>query len=345
MSENENASATTETEKTESPGELKLATAPKPQRHYFSRFNMRTPLTVNGQSRPDIMATLRFGLYRDNPLIEVQPNDPNVEQSRANNYGKIRASMDPRTWAILGMRIKQLVATPEKNVFPIQNLNLYDGDQRFDKPTLVSHTLVGRDDDGRIWLRLVKEGVSSPTFYFGPPEYHVHLKKDKTAMGDGEMSQMYALGNFEMLDRVMTASMARPDDGEDDKKGEGKEGAEGGEGGGQRQNGGYGGNRGQGGYGGGRGNYGGGGFNRGGGYGGNRGGGGGFNRGGGGYGGGGNRGGYGGGQGGGYNRGGGYGGNRGGGGYGGNGGGQGGGGGNRNNEQAVASISNDEIDF
>lgn len=340
MSDNENTSASTETEKTESPGELKLATAPKPQRHFFSRFNMRTPLTVNGQSRPDIMATLRFGLYRDNPLIEVQPNDPNVEPTRENNFGKLRASMDPRTWGILGIRIKQLVATAEKNVFPIQNLNMYDGDQRFDKPTLVSHTLIGRDDDGRIWIRVVKEGMASPTFYFGPPEYHVHLKKDKSAMSDGEMSQMYALANFELLDRVMTASMARPDDGEDDsKKPEAKEGGEGG----QRQNGGYGnrgggqggygGNRGGGGYGGGGYNRGGGGFNRGG-YGGNRGGGG--------YGGG-NRGGYGGG-------GGGYGGNRG--GYGGGnrggyqgGGNGGGGGGNRNPEAAVASISNDEIDF
>lgn len=298
------------------PGEVAVTAAPKVKPIFFSRFSMRTTLVVNGQARPDIKSTLMAGIYRENPRLVVKTNDPADEQ---NNYGKVTAAMDPITWRALTNAIRKLVANPTKDIQAFKNYNKYKGGQKFDDPQHINTTIVGREEDGRIWIKIVEEGRPAPVFFFGPPEYHVLLNMDKSEKSAAEASQLYAMAFVDSLDMVMAVSMGKRDDGEQDSADARKPGTEPDP---QRQQGNWG-NR-----------QGGGGFNRGGGGGGwqgrQGGGGGGFNRGGGGGGNWGNRQGGGGGN---WNRGGG---NGGGGGYNGGGNRQGGG---------QPSVSNDEITF
>lgn len=190
-----------------------LTPAPKVKPIYFSRFSMRAPLTVGGQARPDIESVLMFGIYRENPRLVVKTNDPNDEQ---NSYGKITGAMDPATWGVFESYIEALVRNPVKDIKVIKNFNLYKGNQKFDEPQHINTTLVGREEDGRIYIQLVEEGRPSSKFYFGPPRFHVLLRMDKTEVSAGEASQQYALAAIKMLSRVMAASMGKRDDGEQD---------------------------------------------------------------------------------------------------------------------------------
>lgn len=190
-----------------------ITQAPKPKPHYFSRFTMSAVLTVNGQARPDIESKLMFGVYRENPRLVVKTNDPNDE---GNSYGKITAAMDPMTWAVLAQHVEDLVKNPQKDIKVIKNFNLYKGNQKFDEPQHVNTTLIGREEDGRIYIKIIEDGRPTPTFYFGPPKFHALIRMDKSEMPSGEASQMYALAGVRMLTQIFAASMGKRDDGEQD---------------------------------------------------------------------------------------------------------------------------------
>lgn len=316
-SENTNDSAKTETPAAPAATETAATAAPKPKRKFFSRFNLEAPLVTNGQARPDIKSQASFGMYRDNPFIDVRTNDP---ADQDNNWGRVSFRADPVTWGVFHAYVEELCAGTEKDMRIIKGFNMYKGNQKFDEPQHINTLLVGREEDGRIWFKILEDNRPAPVFFFGPPKFHQLVNKDKSNVDSGAASRLYALSTVRMLSMVMAATMNRSSD-EDDTPAKP-------EGGGGQGGGGF--NRGGGNFQ--RNGGGGGGWNRNGGGGGyNRGGGGGFNRGGGG--------------GGGWNRNGGGGGggnwNRGGGGGGGyNRGSQGGGGGG-----AQPSVSDDEISF
>ncbi len=213
VAETTDATAASAATTTPAAPEITVTTAPKHKPIFFSRFTMRAPLVVGGQARPDIESLMMFGIYRENPRITVKTNDPGDEQ---NSYGKITGAMDPVTWGVLMQHIKDLIKNPVKDIKVIDNLNNYKGGQKFDEPQHINRTLVGRDDDGRIWIKLLEEGRPSPTFYFGPPKYHNLIRMDKTPVPAGEASQLYAQAVVKMLTEVMTTSMGKRDDGEED---------------------------------------------------------------------------------------------------------------------------------
>lgn len=190
-----------------------VATTPKPKALFFSRFTMSAPLVANGQARPDIESKLSFGIYRENPRIVVRTNDP---ADAENSYGKITAAMDPSTWEVLRMVIEEMIKNPVKDIKVIKNFNMWKNGQKFDTEQLINQTLIGRDEDGRIWLRIMEEGRPSPTFYFGPPKYHALINMDKTPYSPGDASQLFARATVAMLSRVFAASMGKRDDGEED---------------------------------------------------------------------------------------------------------------------------------
>lgn len=281
----------TTTAPTEAPAEV-VATE-KHRRIYFSRLTMRAPLVVSGNTRPDIESSLSVGIYRENPFFEVRTNDPGDQD---NNWGKVAARMDPVTFEAVLDAIVELADGKATGPFPFKNYNLYKGDQKFDEPQHINTTLVGRDDQGRIFIKIIEEGRPAPVFFFGPPKFHVLVNADKSEVPAGEASARWARAYAKMTHAIICASIGKRDDGVTD----GMDKPQGGnrQGGNfQRNNGGGNFNR-----------NGGGGYNRsgqqGGGWQNRNGGGGGYNRGGGGY----NRGGQGGGgwqnrNGGGYNRG------------------------------------------
>ena len=190
VAETTDATAASAATTTPAAPEITVTTAPKHKPIFFSRFTMRAPLVVGGQARPDIESLMMFGIYRENPRITVKTNDPGDEQ---NSYGKITGAMDPVTWGVLMQHIKDLIKNPVKDIKVIDNLNNYKGGQKFDEPQHINRTLVGRDDDGRIWIKLLEEGRPSPTFYFGPPKYHNLIRMDKTPVpaGDFWTAQLY----------------------------------------------------------------------------------------------------------------------------------------------------------
>ena len=277
----------TTTAPTEAPGEV--VKTEKHRRVYFSRLTMRAPLVVSGTTRPDIESTFSVGIYRENPYFEVRTNDPGDQD---NSWGKVSARMDPVTFNVVLDAIVELADGKTTGPIPIKNYNLYKGDQKFDEPQHINTTLLGRDDQGRIFVKIIEEGRPAPVFFFGPPKFHVMVNADKSEVPAGEASARWARAYANMTRAIICASIGKRDDGVTDgmdkpaqnNNRQGGGGYQNRQGGGGYNRGGYQG----GGYqnrqgGGGYNRGGGGGYNRGGGNGGyqNRQGGGGYNRGGG----------------------------------------------------------------
>lgn len=313
------------TQTTTSTGTEEAAAAAAPKKHktvVLNRFSMKAPLP---NSRGDVSSTAYWGSFRGNPRLIVHTNDPEDANVK---YGKINANMDIGTFEELVHLIGVVCASKpgdENSKFKIVNKSNYDGDQRFDTPREVNSTLIGKDDDGRVWISVVEGNRPTPRFFFGPSEYHHVVKRDGSPVSPAEASVHFALATMKQLSQIMSVLAARAALGDEpDEDGAPKK--EGGyQGGGQRQ-GGWQGNRSGNGGGGWQGNrgQGGGGWNRnggGGGWQGNR------NGGGGGW-----QGNRNGGGGGGWNR-------------GGQGGGNGGGGGAARSDQAAASLSESDISF
>lgn len=175
---------------------------------WFSRFNMNTPITTGDAVKDAEESTLRFGVYRDNPRIEVLTNEPSDQQ---NNYGKIVAAMDPGTWQVLCDYIQELCkpGATGKETKVLENYNLYKGGERFDSPQLINRTVVTRSEEGMISIKLVEEGRPSPVFVFGPPRFHALLRSDKSQVPPGEASQIYAKATMKILSEVMAAFIAQ----------------------------------------------------------------------------------------------------------------------------------------
>lgn len=221
--------------------------APRPKNALDNKkLGMRAP-NATGQ-----YASLQWSLVSNNPRITVFTNDPNDTK----DYGKIVAALDaPTFFAFLGA-IKKAIDTPLDAKFEqviIENSNfIFPGGKRSEKPVVVSRLIVGRDDDGTIWVSVTAQGRPNIKFPFTSPEFHSLIKKNGDKLEQGEVSRIYASAYHSMLSGVMAVCLVNlyveppPKDGN------------------QRGGGGGGFNRGGGGGGGNRGNYSGGGGNGGG---------------------------------------------------------------------------------
>ncbi len=170
---------------------------------FVNRFQMEA--AVPG-SRGDVPATLTWGAYRGNPRIIVRSNDPADQEI---NYGRIEAAMDIGTFEYLADRI--IFASLQEPGFKekISNKSTYKNKQRFDQPELVNSTLIGKSDDGRVWISVVEDNRPAPRFFFGPSKFHSVTRADGSPLPDNEASCHFARAVMGALKGVMQSLAAR----------------------------------------------------------------------------------------------------------------------------------------
>ncbi len=177
---------------------------------YINRFQMEA--VVPG-SRGDVPATLTWGAYRGNPRIIIRTNDPSDAE---NNYGKIEAAMDIGTFQFLAERI--VFASLQEPGFKekLGNKSTYKNKQRFDQPELVNSTLIGKSEDGRVWISVVEDNRPAPRFFFGPSKFHSVTRADGTPLPDNEASCHFARASMNALMGVMQSLAARASLGDEE---------------------------------------------------------------------------------------------------------------------------------
>lgn len=185
------------------------------------------------------MASLGFGLFKNNPRITVYTND----SEDTVDYGKITANMDLKTFYALLQLIRTAANFTGEFREKIDNKNFtWPGGQRSEKPTVVSSTIVSKDAEGVVYLTIQAKSRPVIKFQFGEDEYHNFIRNDGTPLSRGEGSQRVALGYVTLMETMM-AHMAVINYVEPEQKPQGsgggfQRGGGGGNGGGFQQRGG-----------------------------------------------------------------------------------------------------------
>lgn len=172
--------------------------APRPKNALDNKkLGMRAP-NATGQ-----YASLQWSLVNNNPRITVYTNDANDTK----DYGKISANLDAPTFFSFLTILKKAIDAPigEKIELPIiENSNfIFPGGKRSEKPVVVSRLIVGRDEDGTIWISVTAQGRPNIKFPFTSPEFHSLIRKNGEKISAGELSAIYASAYHSMLSSVM----------------------------------------------------------------------------------------------------------------------------------------------
>lgn len=147
-------------------------------------------------------STLGWSVFEGNPRIEVRTNDPNDQD---NNYGKITAAMAPMESGGLAVLIDQAIDAPNGWKRGIKNSNSYKpgSGERFETPQHVSDIVLGKDEEGVIWISVVEQGRPVIRFYFGPSKFHQFVNADGTPLSKAEVSILVARAYAKMLPVVL----------------------------------------------------------------------------------------------------------------------------------------------
>lgn len=199
------------TDQNQNPAAVAGAIAPEtpaPKKHKavtLGRFMLTAP-QPNARAGADTPAKMYWASYRGNPRIVIHTNDPADSE---NMYGKINASMDMMTFEVLMARLEFVSNAEPGYKEKIGNLSTYKGSQRFDTPQLVNSTLIGKDEDGRVWISVVEDSRPTPRFFFQPGEYHQVIRRDGTPLPPAEASVWYTQATVRGLRGVMAVLHAR----------------------------------------------------------------------------------------------------------------------------------------
>lgn len=160
------------------------------------------------QSRPpyqpnflDVMSTWVFGepaegaTKRPQFRVKVMGNVPRLmvktQVPNDKNNGRIDFNLDLPTFTSILHVIEEIVkGNREKAEF--QYIDDFVGGKKLDQKIVVSRLLVGRGDNGRIYIAIIGHERPKIRFYFGPSQYH-------NAVVDGQedeklLSEIYAMG-------------------------------------------------------------------------------------------------------------------------------------------------------
>ena len=147
--------------------------------------------------------TFQVSTYRNNPQFTVYTNHDN-----GSGVTWISAGMDAGTfWYALQAIVHLATAGTNGDCVEIENKRDIPKEKRQDpkvKYEVVSKTMIGRDDDGKIWISIQdqkKANAPKIRFYFQINYYHnVRWKSNLTP---GQLSQQYALGWVDMVSKLM----------------------------------------------------------------------------------------------------------------------------------------------
>lgn len=167
-----------------------MSNMPAPTLNIFSVMTnwMFADPVEGSQKRP----SFRFGVYGNEPRITVKTN----VQNDLNN-GKIDFNCDLATF-VAAMAFANQLARGETTV--TERKFIYQNDfvagKKLDRIIPITTLVIGRAQDGRIYIALLSAQASRPKirFFFGPTKYHTIVNGDGSAISAEEMSNAYTIG-------------------------------------------------------------------------------------------------------------------------------------------------------
>lgn len=181
---------------------------------------------------------LQFSAFRGNPNISVFNNDP-----EENDNKPIRAGMDSIAFGTLMGLVDEVIAAPVGEAISKRLVNRKGPPGKTFPDTQV---IVGKSEDGVIYLAVHKEGRKTKKFPITSSIYHDVVDSQGNPLPPGEVSRLFAIGFFNQLkhhmNHYLTKTYEPPQPQQGGQRPGGGGGNWGGGGGQQRQSGGGGGN-------------------------------------------------------------------------------------------------------
>lgn len=181
------------------------SSAPKPAKTILEDPKLRLtarPL-VPGSKPP----SLHLGFWNNNPQLVVYPNaDPNNS-----NTSVISAHMDMPTLGFLEKLLRHVVTDAKPgSKFTVANKRDIPKEKRTDPKVtkeIVSETLLGKDEDGRIWIAVnskLKSNAPKVKFFFQLPLYHDCMGNEQADLSPALKSQLSALAWCDLMHSIST---------------------------------------------------------------------------------------------------------------------------------------------
>lgn len=157
-------------------------------------------LTMYAPNSVGKSARLAWGLVDNNPRITVHTNDPNDSN---NDYGRISAHLDATTLYAIFELLKATIDAPGKCRDKIDCLKYtFPNGKRSDKPSVTASVVVGKDENGVIWISLSAYQRPQIQFKFSNPDFHHFIHEDGTRFTHNEVSVLYAKAYINLLERM-----------------------------------------------------------------------------------------------------------------------------------------------
>lgn len=168
--------------------------------------NRKLSLSAKCPSAPGKYSTLIWSLVNNNPRVTVYTNDP-ADATPKNDNGRISANMDaPNFFALLEL-LEQVSNAEGPTRMKIENKNfIFPGGKRSEKPVVVSELVVGKDDNGIIWISVLAYDKERPKikFQFLPNEFHNYIERSGEPFNPANLSKLYVKGYINLMRGIMT---------------------------------------------------------------------------------------------------------------------------------------------
>lgn len=177
-----------------------------PPRKKIALDNRKLALSAPCPSAPGKFATLTWRLVSNNPRITVYTNDP-ADMTEKNGNGLIAAALDAPIFFALVSLLYKIIDGPNGVKEKIENKNhIFPGGKRSEKPVVVSEIIVGKDDEGVVFISVVAYDKSRPRIKFEliPNEFHCFYHQNGQQFTKAEASDLYARGYMQCLEGLMT---------------------------------------------------------------------------------------------------------------------------------------------
>ena len=183
---------------TTGPAPAKEEAVDKRKTIYLNRLSMFAATNEAGKS-----PRLAWGLFDGNPRIEVRTNDVNDEKV---NYGRITAPIDAFTCAVIADMLSTAGTQPSGWREKIVNKSTWHNGNKFNEPTRINDIIIGKDNEGTVYISVHEDNRPNIRFFFGPSQWHSLVKNDGSPYSRQELSVLYAKSYADMI-RMIVATI------------------------------------------------------------------------------------------------------------------------------------------
>lgn len=145
-----------------------------------------------GARRPP---TLSVGVIKNQVRLDVFTNVPNDRDG-----GKLSAPMDSITFFAFLTKLEDVINGEPANKVEIVNRTGKPGSTR-----ILSYTVIGKDNEGCVFISVTAQDRPRVKFTFLPTEYHSIVHKDGSPYSPAELSMVYARAWHRMMSTLVPA--------------------------------------------------------------------------------------------------------------------------------------------